>query len=99
MVLIHYAYENTPCREPQDELRMLVTCYVADEGSKAIARSKQCLDLIEEGGAFARDLMSVILEDGNVGVCPHLAVAAELPLPRSPPPPEPAEMRFVIIST
>lgn len=61
MVLIRYTYENTLSREHEDELRMLVSCYVADEGSKAIAQSKQCLDLIEEVGAFARDLVSALL--------------------------------------
>ncbi len=66
MVLVRYTYENTPSREQhKDELRQLVTCYVADEGSKAIARSKHCLDLIEEVGAFARDLVSELVADGN----------------------------------
>lgn len=66
MVLVRYTYENTPSREQhRDQLRQLVTCYIADEGSKAIARSKQCLDLIEELGAFARDLLSELLADGN----------------------------------
>lgn len=32
-----------------------------------------------------------------VAVCPHLAVAIDLPLPWSPPPPELAEMRFIIL--
>lgn len=61
MALIRYTYENTLSREHGDELRMLVSCYVADGGSKAIARSEQCLDLIEEVGAFARDLVSELL--------------------------------------
>ena len=66
MVLVRYTYENTPSREQhKDELRQLVTCYVADKGSKAIARSKHCLDLIEEVGAFARDLVSELVADGN----------------------------------
>lgn len=66
VALVRYAYENTPTREKaedEDQLRRLVTCYVADEGSKAIARSKPCLDLIEEVGAFARDLVSEVLAD------------------------------------
>lgn len=63
MVLIRYTYENTLSREHKDELRMLVSCYVADE--KAIAGSKQCLDLIEQVGAFARDLVSELLAGGN----------------------------------
>lgn len=63
IVLIRYTYEKTLSRSRgyEDELRMLVSCYVADEGSKAIAQSKQCLDLIEEVGAFARDLVSALL--------------------------------------
>lgn len=65
MVLIRYTYENTLSREHKDELRMLVSCYIADEGSKAIAWSKQCLDLIEEVGAFARELVSELLAGGN----------------------------------
>lgn len=63
MDLIRYTYENTLPREQKDELRTLVSCYVADGGSTAIARSKQCLDLIEEVGAFARDLVSELLAD------------------------------------
>lgn len=68
VLLARYAYENTPSREQhkdKDQLRQLVTCYVADEGSKAVARSKHCLDLIEEVGAFARDLVSELLADGG----------------------------------
>lgn len=65
MVLIRYTYENTLSREHKDELRMLLSCYLADEGSKAVAQSKQCLDLIEEVGAFARDLVSELLAGGN----------------------------------
>ena len=61
MVLIRYVFENTPCRQPKDDLRMLVTYYVAYENQRKIARSKECLDLIEECGAFARDLMWMIL--------------------------------------
>lgn len=61
MVLIRYVFENTPCRQPKDDLRMLVTYYVAYENKRKIARSKECLDLIEECGAFARDLMWMIL--------------------------------------
>lgn len=59
--LIKYAYNDALHLDRKDGLRMLVTSYVAKEGSKAIARSKQCLDLIEEGGPFARDLMSTIV--------------------------------------
>lgn len=61
MILIRYVFENTPCRQPKDDLRMLVTYYVAYENKRKIARSKECLDLIEECGAFARDLMWMIL--------------------------------------
>ena len=34
----------------------------------------------------------------DVTICPHLALAADLPLSRSPPPLELAKMRFVIIN-
>lgn len=66
MILVRYTYEHTSSGEQhKDQLRQLVTCYVADEGSKAIARSKHCIDLIGELGAFARDIVSELVADGN----------------------------------
>jgi len=59
--LIRYTYENTPCRKRMDRLRELVTQYVAHETIQ-IAGSKPCLSLVEDGGPFARDLLSMVLE-------------------------------------
>ena len=59
--LIRYTYEHTPCRKRMDPLRELVTQYVAHEQTQ-IAGSEPCLALIENGGPFARDLVSIMLE-------------------------------------
>ncbi len=59
--LIRYTYEHTPCRKRMDPLRGLVTQYVAHEQTQ-IAGSEPCLELIESGGPFARDLVSMLLE-------------------------------------
>ena len=60
--LVRYVYENTPSRTPRDSLRELVTHYVAYEAKK-LAASEQGLDLVEENGSFARDLLSMVLEE------------------------------------
>lgn len=59
--LIRYTYEYTPCRKRTDPLRELVTQYVAHEQTQ-IAGSEPCLSLVEDGGPFARDLLSMVLE-------------------------------------
>lgn len=59
--LIKYTYERTPCRKCIDGLRELVTRYVAQEQMQ-IARSEPCLGLFEDGGPFARDLLSMMME-------------------------------------
>ena len=59
--LIRYTYENTPSRKRLDELRRLVTEYVAYDTIQ-IAKAESCLLLIKEGGSFARNLMSMVLE-------------------------------------
>lgn len=59
--LIRYTYERTPCRKRIDGLRELVTRYVAQEQIQ-IARSEPCLELVEDGGSFARDLLSLMME-------------------------------------
>jgi len=59
--LIRYTYEHTPCRRRMDPLRELVTHYVAHEQTQ-IAGSAPCLALVEDGGSFARDLVSMVLE-------------------------------------
>lgn len=59
--LIKYTYEYTPCRKHMDPLRKLVTQYVSFEQPQ-IAGSKPCLSLIEDGGSFSRDLLSMLLE-------------------------------------
>ena len=59
--LVRYTYKNTPSRTPRDSLRELVTYYVAYE-AKQVAGSEQGLDLVEEIGSFARDLLSMVLE-------------------------------------
>ena len=57
--LVKYTYDNTPSRKPRDPLRELVTNYIAYE-AKDIARSEQCLDLVQDVGDFARDLLSMV---------------------------------------
>ena len=59
--LIRYAYENTPSCKRMDGLRELATQYVAHE-TPQIAGSEPCLSLVEDGGPFAKDLLSMVLE-------------------------------------
>ena len=58
--LAEYTYDNTSSRSQRDPLRELVIQYVADE-PKEIASSEQCMELVEKGGAFAKDLMGLVL--------------------------------------
>lgn len=66
-VLIKYAYENTLWRQPKDELRMLVSRYVADEGSRAFRLSRQFYGQLEGASEFARDQVAVILANCDYG--------------------------------
>ena len=59
--LARYTYENTPSRKEMDGLWGLVTRYVAMK-ARQIAGSKQFLLLVEGGGSFASDLLSMVLE-------------------------------------
>lgn len=58
ITLARYAYANTA-----DPLRNLITHYVASQ--KRIAASKTCRELVLEGGAFAGDLLALMLERVN----------------------------------
>ena len=55
--LIHYAYsdENTADREPLDLLREPLCHFIADH-AREMSKDKSFLMLLEEGGAFARDI-------------------------------------------
>jgi hypothetical protein len=55
-----YVYVNTPDRRSSDPLRKLVAYYVASQ--KRIAASGACRELVVEGGAFAGDLLALVLE-------------------------------------
>ena len=59
--LVRYVYDNTPSRKAMDKLRRMVTHYVAYQ-AKQIACSEPCLSLVEDGGPFARDVLSMVLE-------------------------------------
>jgi hypothetical protein len=63
ITLARYAYANTADRQPPDPLRNLITHYVASQ--KRIAASKTCRELVLEGGAFAGDLLALMLERVN----------------------------------
>ena len=64
--LVRFAYENTPDRPEIDDLRELVSAYVAFEAPQ-IATSGPCPLLIEECGAFARDIIILTMgkQDGS----------------------------------
>ena len=59
--LVRYVYENTPCCKKMDGLRKLVAQYVGTE-AKQTACSERCLQLVEDGGPFASDLLSMVPE-------------------------------------
>ncbi len=68
--LARYAHENTPSLADDDdddecilvdELRSLVTKQIA-KAAKKMAGSEECLLLVEEGEEFARDLVSMVLD-------------------------------------
>ena len=58
--LARYTYDNTPSRRRRDPLRELVVQYLVFE-AKEIASSEQCLELVEKGGGFAKDLAGLTM--------------------------------------
>ena len=59
--LAKYTYENTPPRGQMDRLRELVIQYMVHEANQIIG-SEKYLSLVENGGPFARDLLSMVLK-------------------------------------
>lgn len=53
VMLTRYTYARTSCRERIDDLRELVTRYTTQKQIQ-IARFEPCLELVEDGGSFAR---------------------------------------------
>ncbi|MCJ1347278.1 hypothetical protein MMC31_005500 [Peltigera leucophlebia] len=63
MELVRYVYDNTPSStSSRNLLRQTVVELIADELSDVLIGSKECLSVVEECGAFARDLISSLLE-------------------------------------
>lgn len=61
VALISYTYDNTPSRRVMDPLREMLVHYVAYEATR-VARCGQCMELVQENGSFASDLLGMVLE-------------------------------------
>ncbi|MCJ1243638.1 hypothetical protein MMC30_000835 [Trapelia coarctata] len=61
VALIRYSYDNTPSRRVMDPLREMLVHYVAYEATR-VARCGQCMELVQENGSFASDLLGMVLE-------------------------------------
>jgi hypothetical protein len=59
--LARYIYANTPARTVMDPLREMLVQYIAYEAT-SVARCAQCMELVEENGSFASDLLRMVLE-------------------------------------
>ena len=65
MELVRYVYDNTPPSSSTSKrilLRQTVLGFIADQRSDLFTASYECLSVVEECGAFARDLVSYLLE-------------------------------------
>ena len=58
---VNYTYGNTPTRPETDLLRGTLVNYIVWEAID-IAESEECLNMVENCGAFARDLMEATLK-------------------------------------
>lgn len=61
IALARYVYANTPSRRVMDPLREMLVQYIAFEAT-SVARCAQCMELVEENGSFASDLLRMLLE-------------------------------------
>lgn len=67
MELVRYVYDNTPSSSSsRNPLRQTVIEFIADQHSYVLTSSNECLSVVDECGAFARDLVSYLLEQRSI---------------------------------